>query len=69
MAWAKKGGALFFELRAANAFAQRLIADDRHGEARRTLEGVVARFAQGEEHAELSAARAMLARTGAVRTG
>jgi TOMM system kinase/cyclase fusion protein len=61
--WARLGGALLFELRATRALAELLVAEGRGGDARTMLEDVLGRFGDGEDHPDLAAARATLART------
>ncbi|MET4023796.1 winged helix-turn-helix domain-containing protein [Bradyrhizobium sp. S3.2.12] len=58
--WARRQGALFWELRAAMSFARLLRDQDRSADAKALLGPVYARFTEGFDTADLRTARALL---------
>jgi predicted ATPase len=58
--WARRQGALSWELRAATSLAGRLRAQGRHSQARELLAPVYGRFTEGFASVDLTAAKALL---------
>jgi predicted ATPase len=60
LGWARRQGALSWELRAATSLARMWRNQDRSEEARELLAAVYDRFTEGFETADLTAAKALL---------
>jgi predicted ATPase len=61
--WARRQGALFWELRVALSLARLRVTQSRHDEARRILAPIYDRFTEGFATPDLRAARSILERT------
>ncbi len=67
--WARRQGALSWELRCATSLARLRVSEDRQDDARQILAPVYERFAEGFETADLRCAKAMLDALPGHRTG